>query len=798
MSCVGRVVLRSILGAAATAMLSLSTAEIAQAQSAGASVFGRQITEIVVTGAQRIEEATIRSYLQLSEGDVAEPGAINEAFKRLFATGLFRDVTIEPQASGALLVTVAENPIINQIAFEGNRRIDEELLLAQVRSRTRTAFTRARAEADAQIVLDAYRAAGRYSATVEPVIIELSDNRVNLVFEINEGPVVGVSAINFVGNSEYSDRRLRRVVETEETAFWKILTSSDSYDPDRLEFDKELLRRFYFSRGYADFEVLSATAELNPERDGFFITFSVDEGEVYETGKVDLTASARGVDPALFADLVEPEEGDRYNANLVEDTIRAIQRRAGEQGVNFIDVRPRANKRKAEGGTPTIDLTFDIVEAPRVFVERIEIEGNVRTLDRVVRREFELVEGDAFNAFRLQQSRSNVRSLGFFGNVEVASERGSAEDRVVIRTKVEERSTGDISFGLGFSTSEKFGGQISITERNFLGRGQFVRASVSVTTERQFFDFSFSEPFFLGRNLKVGFDVFHREIDNQDESSFDTRETGLSPRVTFPLSDDSQISLNYLIEADQIRDVPDDASPLIEEDKGRRLISAVGYNYSLDLRNDKITPTRGLVARVGQSFSGAGGDAFYVKSTGSVKTFYSFLREDVITSLELAGGAIVGFNKDQPKVSDRFNLGGDTFRGFSRGGVGPRDTNIIQVDGTNETLDDALGGKYYAIARADVSFPLGLPEEFGINGGLFFDVGSLWGLDDNTYTATDGDGNANQSFSVDDAFAIRAAGGFSLFWTSPFGPLRLNFALPVIEQEEDDTEFFRFSAGTRF
>ncbi|MCI4663069.1 MAG: outer membrane protein assembly factor BamA [Neomegalonema sp.] len=756
------------------------------------SVSAQTINNISIEGTQRIEEATIRSYLQLREGDAVTPAKVNEALKRLFATGLFQDVAIDFTPDNTLLVSVDENPIVNQIAFEGNRAIDNEVLLAQVRSRPRTAFTRARAEADAQTVLEMYRAAGRYSAIVEPKIIELENNRVDLVFEISEGEPVGVSAINFVGNNTYSDRRLRRVVETSETAWWKILSSSDSYDPDRLEFDKELLRRFYFDRGYADFQVLAATAELNPERTGFFITFTLEEGEPYQVGEVKVVSAARGVENGPFEELLKVENGDDYNASDVQETVRDMQRYAGRESINFVDIRPRANKRR-DGDTPIIDLTFEIREAQRLYVERIEIEGNVRTLDHVIRREFELAEGDAFSAYLLEQSRSDVRALGFFSSVEVTPERGSSDERVVIRTKVKERSTGDISFGLGFSSSENIGGEISITERNFLGRGQFVRASVSATTERQLFTFRFIEPYFLDRNLQAGLRAYYQQVDNQDESSFDTRELGFEPSVSFPLSDDSTISLNYRIENSEILDVPSDASPLIEQDEGARLSSSIGIGYTLDRRNDPIEPSSGFKLQLDSEVAGLGGDARYVSAEASLKGYQSFLREDVITSLELAGGGVFGFS-DNLRVTDRYFLGGDSFRGFKGRGVGPRDVNSFTEGGETVSVDDALGGKYFLISRADVSFPIGLPEEYGIHGGLFADAGTLFGLDETSYTVAGNPG----TFTVDDSMALRAAVGATIYWSSPIGPVRLNFALPVIKESEDETEFFRFSVGTRF
>ncbi|MEM9726015.1 MAG: outer membrane protein assembly factor BamA [Pseudomonadota bacterium] len=791
--------------AAILALAAVLAAGAPAPQAHAQSGLGQPVSRIDVIGAQRIERETIISYMQIGLGDRVDAGSINESLKRLFATGLFRDVRIIPQSGGVLAVEVVENPIINQISFEGNSDIDDDVLEPQIRSRSRGAFTRARAEADALTILEVYRASGRFSATVEPVIIERDNNRVDLIFEISEGEQVGVSAINFVGNSEYSDRRLRSAIETSESAWWKFLATSDNYNPDRLEFDKELLRRFYFSRGYADFEVLSAVAELGPERDGFFITFTISEGAQYDTGVVDVVSSVPGVDSADFEDLVETDTGDTYDADLVERTVKRIQERAGQSGVNFIDVRPDARRQPAvDGGAPTVDLVYRIVEAPRVYVERIEIEGNSRTLDRVVRREFEFVEGDAFNAFRLQQSRTNIRRLGFFKTSDVTTERGSSPDRVVVKAQVEEQSTGDISFGFGFSSADSFGGQITLTERNFLGRGQFVRVGATASSSRQFFEFRFTEPYFLDRKVRAGFDIFHTEQDNQDESSFDVRRTGFRPRVTFPLDEDSSLSLNYLLQQEDIRDTPIDVSPLIAQDEGSRLISQLGIGYTLDKRNDPIKPTEGFVLSASSNLAGLGGDAFFVKSTASVKGFTSFFSEEVIASLELAGGGVVGLETDDVRVGDRFSLGGDSFRGFEDSGVGPRDENtvLIDLDGdgnaeTPLTSDDALGGNYFAVARADVSFPVGLPEEYGIFGGLFADVGTLWGLDDPTYTAI-GPSGGLETFTIDDDLKLRASVGASVFWSSPFGPVRFNFATPIIKQDEDETEFFRFSAGTRF
>ena len=749
-----------------------------------APVFGSPgtISQIVVEGNQRIERATVLSYMTVGTGQPANAEDINESVRALFATGLFRDVRIEPRGS-ALVVMVDENPVINQISIEGNDRIDDDPLRALLTSRERRVFTRAKAEADADVLLEQYRRTGRYAATVEPVIIELPQNRVDLVFEIDEGPLTGIESLRFVGNTKFSDRRLRRVVSTDETTWLNFLSSTDTYDPDRLELDKQLLRRFYLSNGYADFEVLSAVSELAPDREGFFLTFTITEGEQYDFGPVDIVSNAEGVDVEELRSLIEIREGDNYDVEEVEDSISALTLRLGELGYAFTEINPIPSK---DEENRTLGITFEVNEGERVFVERIDIEGNSRTLDRVIRREFELVEGDAFNALQVRRSRSNIRGLGFFRNVDVQTEPGSAPDRVVLKTAVEEQSTGQISFGLGFSTSDSISGEVSIVERNLLGRGQFLRARARVSGSNQLYDLSFTEPRFLDRDVAVGFDLYRRETDDQDTSSFDTRNTGFSPRISFPLGRYTRLATRYRISEDQIIDVPNDASPLIQKDIGSNITSSIGYTLTHDRRNDVIEPSEGYILKLDQDFAGLGGDTRYVRTEASAKAFTRLISDEIIGSIEVAGGAIVGFGDYEPNISDRFFLGGDTFRGFESAGLGPEDP----------FTDDSLGGKYYGIVRTEVTFPLPLPEEYGLAGGLFADAGTLWGLDDKNYTeATINGGNP---VNIDDSAQLRASVGASIFWQSPFGPVRMNFAVPVVDEEGDDEEFFRFTAGTRF
>jgi len=740
------------------------------------------VSQILVEGNQRIEAPTVLSYMTVSPGQAAAPEDINDSVRALFATGLFRDVEIVPQGS-VLVVTVEENPVINQISIEGNERIDDAPLRSLLTSRERRVYTRAKAEADADVLLEQYRRAGRFGATVEPKIIQLPQNRVDLVFEVQEGAVTGVESLRFIGNTKFSDRRLRRVVSTDESTLLNFLSTTDTYDPDRLELDKELLRRFYLSNGYADFEILSAVAELSPDRSGFFLTFTVIEGEEYTFGDIDIVSNAEGVDVEELRALIVPQPGDDYDVEDVEDTTAALTLRLGELGYAFTRINPIPEK---DDANRTVGITFEVNEGERVFVERIDIEGNSRTLDRVVRREFELVEGDAFNALQVRRSRSNIRGLGFFRTVDVQTEPGSAPDRVVLKTTVAEQSTGQISFGLGFSTSENISGEVSITERNLLGRGQFLRARARISGASQLYDLSFTEPRFLDRDVAVGFDLYRRETNDQDTSSFDTRNTGFSPRLSFPLGRYSRLSTRYRISKDEIIDVPFDASPLIRNDISDNITSSLGYTVTYDRRNDIIEPSSGYLLTLDQDFAGLGGDTRYVRTEASAKAYSRLISDEVIGSVELAGGAIVGFGGYEPNISDRFFLGGDSFRGFENSGLGPEDS----------FTDDSLGGKYYGIVRTEVTFPLPLPEEYGLAGGFFADAGTVWGLDNTTYT--DPAINGGNPVTVDDGFELRASVGASIFWQSPFGPVRVNFAVPVLEEDGDDDEFFRFSAGTRF
>lgn len=738
---------------------------------------------VVVRGNRRIEAETILSYMQLTADQTVTAETLNLAVRRLFDTGLFQDVRIVP-TEDALVVEVAENPSINEIAFEGNDALSDEDLRRVIELRARLPFTRSAAEADAQTIIELYRRTGRFGAEVEPVIIERPENRVDLVFEIEEGDLTGVSSIDFVGNEAFSDRRLRRVIETTESGIFDFLTSSDVYDPDRLQLDEELLRSFYLSRGYADFSVLSTTAELSPDRSGFFITFTVQEGPQYDFGEFDVVVDQRGLEPEEFLALIPDDlTGETYDAEEVEEIATEMTDLAGQRGFAFVQVRPRADR---DPEALTIDITFELIEGSRIFVERIDIEGNVQTLDRVIRREIDLVEGDAFDARKIRNARAAIRGLGYFSEVGIETEEGTADDRAILKVRVEEQPTGSLSFGLGFSSNDGPLGQVAITERNFLGRGQQVAARVTAAGDTQIYDFSFTEPRFLDRNLAVGVRGFFLQRDQDDESSFEQDRLGFIPRVAFPLGEVTRLELRYEIVRDDIQ-VDADASPAIRVEDGARLKSSVGWQLSYDGRNDRIETTEGVFARLNTEIAGLGGDARFIKTSGSVKGWQGFFDDLIVASLEVEAGNILGIGEDT-SILDRFFLGGQSFRGFASEGIGPRDT-------ANPT-QDALGGNSFIVARLQTSFPIGLPEDLGIFGGAFLEAGTVFGLDETDFVAPPGSGLAN--VSIDDGANFRVTVGGLLFVDSPFGPLELSLGVPIVSEDFDDEELFRLSVGTRF
>jgi outer membrane protein insertion porin family len=759
---------------AVAAILTFGTAAHAQ-RGPAAGVAGGTITGVQIQGNVRAEPETIRSYLQLKEGQPYDHAAADRSLKALFATGLFSDVVIEMQGS-TLVVKVTENPIINRVAFEGNRKIEDDKLRDEVQSKPRQVFTRARVQADVERILTIYRRGGRYNASVEPKVIKLDQGRVDLVFEINEGDVTGVQRISFVGNEAFSDGTLRGRIRTSESAWYRFLSSDDRYDPDRLNLDRELLRKFYLSEGYADFRVVSAVAELAPNREGFFITFTISEGERYKFGKVEVSTRFAGLDVDVLQSYLTMSEGEWYDADEVEKTVTALSDIVGSLGYAFVEVRPNIRRNK---DNLTVDVTFDIQEGPRVYVERINISGNTRTLDKVIRREFRLAEGDAFSTAKVRRSQQRLRNLGFFEKVDISAQPGSAPDKTNLEVQVVEQSTGDISFGAGFSTTSGILGDISVKERNLLGKGQELRLGLSIGTLSTLVDLSFTEPYFLDRPMAAGFDIFRTSNDRQNVASYSDRSIGFSLRAGWAYTEHLRQNVRYTLRQTDIYNVQPWASTIVQLNAGTSVVNEVSETLAWDTRDTRLNTTKGFLLRNTMAVAGLIGTEQYFRTTADA-VYYQSIFEDVVASIGGSVGAVFPYSGSGAalRLNNMFFIGGDTLRGFAVGGIGPRDS----------VTADALGGTYFYSATTELSFPLGLPKEIGIFGKAFVDVGSLWGLG----------GPAQYSNTVLTSNTMRISTGVGIQWVSPFGPIRIDYAIPLQQDPWDKTENIRFSFGTRF
>lgn len=730
------------------------------------------VSTIQVQGNQRIEARTVESYMAVKPGEDADSTLINKSLKQLFATGLFSDIRIRQEGS-ALIVVVNENPIINQVAFEGNKRIEDKDLEVEVQLRPRSVYTKTRLREDVERIQNIYHKSGRFAAKITPKVIQLSQNRIDLVFEIDEGPKAAVKRIDFVGNKKFSDKALRKVLQTKEKRWYRFFSSSDSYDADRMSFDKELLRKYYISRGYADFQVTASNVELNADKDAFFITFTIEEGEKYTFGKVDVKSSLPNVKESDFTPILKTKSGDTFNAELVEKTIEAMVGKLSDSGYAFVAVDPQFNRKPKE---QLMDVTYNIQEGAKVYVDNINIHGNVRTMDEVVRREFRLEEGDPYNAALIRRSRERIRNLGFFDKVDIKNVRDdSAPDKMDIDVQVAERSTGELNFGAGYSTSEGALANTSIRERNLLGKGQDLKLTLQAAERGLQADLGFTEPYFLDREIAAGFDVFSITRDRRLESSYDSKTQGVTLRAGYALSEYLQHAVRYSVRTDEITNVTDDASRFIKDQEGENATSAVGHSFTYDRRDNRFDPRNGYYWRFNQEFAGVGGDSQYVRNELRGAYYVPVWKDDVVLQLSAKAGNIFGWGSKDVRINERFFVGGDDLRGFRSGGIGPRDT----------TTKDALGGNNYYTFGPELSFPLGLPDELGVRGALFLDAGSLFDVDDT-------------GPEVVDKSTLRAAVGGGVAWGSPLGPIRVDLGFPIKKEDFDREQNFRLNFGTRF
>ena len=759
---------------------------------------GAVIRDIRVVGNKRIEPETVKSYLTFTAGQRYDAYRADESLRALFATGLFQDVRINPEG-GVVVINVVENPLINRVAFEGNTEVKSDTLSQEVQLKARSMYTRAKAQADVQRVLDVYRRQGYYATQVDAQIIELDNNRIDLVFEIREGPETKVVGINFIGNQAFSDSELRGIITTTESSFLDFLKPTSVYDPDRFNLDRELLRRYYLKNGFADMRVVSAVADVDREGKGFFLTFTIDEGPMYYFGGVDIELTLPSFAPDSVRGRLHTHAGDIYNAELVEKTAEALTVAVAEQGYAFGQVRPRIDRDPVKR---TISVVFVVEQGPRVYIERINIIGNYRTEDYVIRREFRVAEGDAYNKIMVDQARQRLIGLGFFKDVKVNKEPGSAPDRVVLNVALEEQSTGELSFAAGYSSAEGVIGEVSYTERNLLGTGQYLQVKVTGSFVSGGADVSWTEPRFLDRNMSFGVDVFARNSNytassGYTDAGYEDLRAGGSLRLGFALLDNLWLNTNYTFIYEDIYGLEATAPLAVRDVAGVWLTSSVGYNMIYDTRNNRKNPSRGFYLSWAQDLAGVGGDVDYVRSIAEGRAYYP-LTKDITLVGRAIGGNIAGWNGQYIRTVDDFFKGGETIRGFAPSGLGPRDV----ISG------DPYGGKNFYAGTAEVRFPIPfVPDDLGFGGAIFADAGSVWGTDAahyaNSYIVKNPGNFCGTStyaclYSVQDSDAIRASVGASLIWASPIGPLRADLGWAVLKQSFDQTQVFRFGAATKF
>lgn len=735
----------------------------------GGQASAQKIQNLTVLGNERVEPETVRALLETDEGGNFTPDALNRSLKKLFDSGYFSDVKLHVQGD-TLVVQVVENPMVNQVQIEGNSEVSDEILKPELSLKPRIVFTQGRLKNDVERLQTIYRLKGHFAAHITPKIIRKDQNRVDVVYEVDEGKPTKVSKIFFIGNNQFSEGKLEETIQTKESRWYRFFTSDDNYDPHRMDYDKEVLRLFYLQHGYADFKVKSAVAELTPDKKEFFITFTLDEGRRYTIGNIKIDSKVPKVDGSDLIPSVTFSSGDWYNNKEVEKSVDALTNEVGKRGYAFVDIQPNLERNPETG---VLDVTFEIQEGPKVYIDQIKITGNVRTDDDVIRRELLFYEGDAFNSDKLKRSERKVRNLGFFKDVKINREPSVYADKVNIVIDVEEDRTGELSFGGGFSTADGPLGDVRFAEHNFRGRGQDLSMGVTYAKRRQEFDVSFTEPYFLDRDLAAGIDLYRINQNKYFNQTFDQKVYGATFRLGYNLAEDLLQQLTYTIRRDDIGDIKGDVSSIIKEQKGKTTLSEVGQTITYDKRDSSINPTQGYMMGFSNNFAGVGGDVRYLKNSIFAAYFYP-LQEDWIFELSGRGSIMDGLGK-KVRVVDRYTLGGETLRGFETSGVGPRD----RVTG------DPLGGLRSYVFTAELTFPLGLPNEFGLKGAVFSDAGSVFHSGD-------------PKNKVKDHNMLRVSVGAGIRWRSPLGPIKVDVAHAVRKDKKDNKQLVIFGMTTRF
>jgi outer membrane protein insertion porin family len=798
------------------------------------------VASITVEGNRRVEGDTIRSYFRPGSDGRLDQAQIDDGLKSLIETGLFQDVRIS-QTGGHLVINVVENPVIGRVAFEGNKKVKDEQLSAEIQSKPRGTLSRPMVQSDAQRIAEIYRHSGRYDVRVTPEIIEQPNNRVDLVFTIVEGSKTGVKSIEFIGNSFYSSYRLKDVIKTHESNLLSFLGGADVYDPDRVEADRDLIRRFYLKNGFADVQVVAALTEYDPERKGFLVTFKIEEGQQYRVTAVNFASSIATLDGNSLRSFSRVNVGALYNAEALEKSVEEMQIESSRRGYAFAIVRPRGDR---NFDAHTVSITFAVDEGPRTYIERIDVRGNTRTRDYVIRREFDLSEGDAYNRALVDRAERRLNNLDFFKSVKITTEPGSSSDRVILVVDLEEKSTGDFSVSGGYSTTDGALAEVSISERNFLGRGLFAKASVTYGQYARGLSLSFVEPYLLDYRVALGLDVFYREQLANSYISYGTSTIGFSPRLGFALREDLSLQVRYSLYQQTIT-LPttldncnnlagpaffptptyintvlggvdptgnaqagllpgcladgESSLPVRQElANGPTWTSSVGYSLDYNTLDNNKNPTDGLLIDFKQDFAGVGGDVSYLKSAIDAK-YYAPLVADIVGLVHVQSGMLNSIGNNQLRMLDQFQMGPNLVRGFAPNGIGPRDLTFYPYTGTG----DALGGTKYWGASAELQMPFWfLPKEVGLKGAVYADAGSLWDYQGPTSWAATGEVNSPTcptcGMQYDDSNIVRTSVGVGLIWQSPFGPLRFDYAVPLSKGKYDIVQQFKFGGGTSF
>ena len=747
---------------------------------AAAQLDDQKINLIEIEGNQRVEKDTLLSYLNLHAGDIYSEKEGSASAKKLFATGLFEDVDIKI-AGGKLVVKVIENPMINSISFEGNKRIKREIFASEMQLKPRMVFSKVKLQHDVNKLVDIYNKSGRYAINIEPKMIKLDNNRVNLVFEINEGPKTTVKRIYFVGNKKVTDNKLRSIVSTKESKWYNFLSSGDNYDSDRVDFDKELLRRFYNSEGYADFKVISATAEMTPEREAFVLTFSVDEGNRYNFGDIDIENKLAKIDKTKLLNQLLTKKDNIYNLDKVEDSIDLLTKYLNENSYAFVNIEPEYQRDTAKR---LISIKYIIEEGRKAYLNRLNITGNNRTKDKVIRREFRLAEGDAFNATLVDRSEQRIRNLDYFSKVDVTKTVSDSEDKIDVNIDVKEKSTTKLNFGAGITTEDKKItpiGQISFMEDNWLGTGKQFGASMQMAPRKKDFEISFTDPYFLNHEFQVGFDLFRQSSDKRRNNPYDVFSAGGVLRGGYDVNEYLKHYVRYTIKKDNIKHIDDDASSFIKEQQGRYTLSSIGQSFIQDKTDNRMRPTKGYWLKFDQEIAGLGGNARFFRNELNSRNYFPLKKDDFVFSIAGNVGHIYGLGKEV-RINERFfigDVGSYGLRGFTSGGIGPR---------SKSNRNEPLGGKFYYTTTAALNVPLGLPAEFDISGAFFLDAGSVFGVDI---------GRNNKNAIYDDR-SLRASAGFGVVWITRMGPIRLDIPYPILKKKYDQTQKYHITFSTDF